>query len=328
MDGVNSQQRFQETMRYGTPDRVPLFKEGIREGVVEAWRRQDLPPGTRLESLFSYDRLEEIDPNLEPIPPLGQGSMQKSGLDELRRRLDPDDPRWLPHNWQEKVRGWRKRQHVLLLRIHEGYFLTMGVTGWRGFSEANTLLMDEPDLVHEVMTAQAELAAGLADRILQDVQVDGVIFSEPIAGNHGPLISPQMYADFVLSSYDPTLDVLEKHRVSSVILRTYANARALLPLVARSRINALWACECSPEAMDYRSIRVEYGTSLRLIGGFDTDVLHLGHDAIRQEIDEKVVPLLAEGGFVPLADGRVRENVPFESYAFYRKYLEQVVNSR
>lgn len=314
-------------MNYGMPDRVPLFKEGIRDGVVEAWSQQGMPPGTSLESLFNYDLLEEIDPNLDPIPSVPQGLIKKGEMDGLRRRLDPDDPRRIPKNWKQKVSSWQERQHVLLLRLHEGYFLTMGVTGWRGFSEANTLLVDEPDLVHEVMTIQAELAAGLADRILREVQVDGVIFSEPIAGNHGPLISPQMYADFVLSSYEPILNVLERYQVGMLILRTYANTRALLPLVAQTRINTLWACECNSVVMDYRSLRKEYGTGLRLIGGIDTDVLHLGEDAIRQEVDEKVVPLLGEGGFVPLADGRVRETVPFASYAFYRKYLEEVVGN-
>jgi hypothetical protein len=321
---MNARQRFNETLNYGTPDRVPLIQEGIREGVIEAWHAQGLPSDTSLNAIFSYDKLEEIEPNLEPIPSVPQGMIHLNGVDELRRRLDPNDPRRLPLNWQEKVRGWQERQHVLLLRIHEGYYLTMGVSGWRGFSEANTLLVDNPDLVRDVMAAQAEFAAGLADRILREVEVDGVIFSEPIAGNHGPLISPHMYTDFVLNSYEPILDVLENYRVKTIILRTYANTRALLPSVVKSRINTLWACECNPEAMDYRSLRAEYGTNLRLIGGIDTDVLRLNKEAILREIDEKIVPLLAGGGFIPQADGRVREVVPFENYAFYRRHLQEV----
>jgi hypothetical protein len=59
-------------------------------------------------------------------------------------------------------------------------------------------------------------------------------------------------------------------------------------------------------------------------GGVDTDVLRWGKEAIRREIDEKIVPLLPEGGFIPQADGRVREVVPFENYEFYRRHLEEV----
>ena len=40
---MNSRERFLETMRFGRPDRVPYFEEGIRKEVVRAWRKQGLP---------------------------------------------------------------------------------------------------------------------------------------------------------------------------------------------------------------------------------------------------------------------------------------------
>ena len=76
--------------------------------------------------------------------------------------------------------------------------------------------------------------------------------------------------------------------------------------------------------MDYRSIRKEYGHDLRLIGGIDLDVLRAGKQAIRREVEEKVPPLLAQGGYVPLADGRVRADIPFENYIYYRQLLDKI----
>ena len=35
-------------------------------------------------------------------------------------------------------------------------------------------------------------------------------------------------------------------------------------------------------------------------------------------------PLVAQGGYVPLADGRVRANVPLENYVYYRRLLQEV----
>jgi hypothetical protein len=310
-------------MSYGNPDRVPLFKEGIREDVLDAWHGQGLP--TSLATLFHYDELEEIEPVLDPIPTLPSLLSNKASLEALRRRLDPHDPRRLPLDWREQVRRWqRPRQSTLLLRVHSGFFLTMGVEGWRSFTEAIRLLKDDPAFVHEVMAIQAGFAVYLAERILQEVDVDGVIFSEPISGNHGPLISPKMYSDFVLESYAPVLDAIERYHVKTIILRTYANARALLPAVFKTRINTIWACECNSDGMDYRALRAEFGPRLRLIGGIDADVLRQDQNAIRKEVDDKVLPLLAQGGFVPLADGRVRIDVPFENYAFYRRYLEEI----
>lgn len=321
---MNSRQRFLETIRYGAPDRVPLFPEGIREEVLEAWRYQGLPAGANLSDLFHYDEFEELEPDLEPHPALIPIFRHKGGLEALRRALDPDDPRRLPSDWAGKVHRWRDRQGALFLRVHDGFFLTMGVEGWHSFTETIRLLIDDPEYVHERLAIQAGFAARLAERVLREVAVDGAIFHEPIAGNHGPLISPKMYAEFMLASFEPILEVLERFEVPAIILRSYANLRALLPVVADSRINCLWACESQSEAMDYRSIRAEFGPGLRLIGGIDTDVLRQDHAAIREELRRKVSPLLESGGYVPLADGRVREGVSYYNYAHYRRLLEEI----
>jgi hypothetical protein len=304
-----------------------LFEEGIREDVLEVWHQQGLPAETDLATLFNYDELEEIEPEMDPIPAVTHLSSKKAGIEELRRRLDPHDPRRLPTDWRANVRRWRgPRQATLMLRVHRGFFLSLGVEGWNSFTEAVRLLKDDPDFVQDVMAVQGEFAASLAERVLQEVEVDGVIFHEPIAGNHGPLISPKMYTDFVLKSYEPVLDVADRYNVKTVILRTYANAQALLPAAFNGRINTLWACERNSSSMDYRLLRAEFGPRLRLIGGVDADVLRQDRQAIRKEIDDNVLPLLAQGGFVPLADGRVREGVPFENYVYYRRYLEEITS--
>jgi uroporphyrinogen decarboxylase len=57
-------------------------------------------------------------------------------------------------------------------------------------------------------------------------------------------------------------------------------------------------------------------------------VVHRDKDAIRREIEQKVPPLLEDGGYIPLADGRIREDVPFENYVYYRRLLEQVTAAK
>ena len=63
-----------------------------------------------------------------------------------------------------------------------------------------------------------------------------------------------------------------------------------------------------------------------MIGGIDLDVLHRDKDSIRREIHEKVPLLLEDGGYIPLADGRVREDVPFENYVYYRQLLKEATS--
>ena len=324
---MNSRERFLETMRYGKLDRVPYFEEGIRRDVIKAWRNQGLPPRADLTQMFPSDRREDIELNLDPRPKFRRWPTSRPQLDELRRRLDPYGRGRLPLGWSKRVRSWQKRDHVLMLRIHRGFFLTMGVYDWRRFYELMDLLIDDPEFVRQAMVIQGEFAAKLAERVLRDVEVDAVLFSEPIGGNDQPLISPQMYEDLVLTSYEPVFEVLKTYGVETLVLVTYANARILLPSILKFGFNCLWACEVNIDAMDYRELRREFGRELRLIGGIDLDALRRDKAAIQREVEEKVPMLVADGGYVPLADGRVRADVPFENYLYYRQLLEKVTQA-
>jgi len=323
---MNSRDRFIKTMKYEYIDRPPLFEDGIREEVLKLWHNQGLGKKTRLETLFSFDPREEIETILDPSPNPSHWPKTITGIKNLSRRLDPEDPKRLPDDWGNKVNEWKTRDYPLILRIHRGYFLSMGVHGWRRFTDAIQLLVDEPRFVETWMNIFSEFSARLAEKILREVDVDAALFSEPIGGNHGPLISPKMYSTFVLSSYQPILEVLHRFGTPTIIYRTYANTRTLLPSVVKAGFNCLWACECNPIAMDYGDIRREFGRDLRLIGGIDTDSLRQSQPDIHQAVMNVVPALLEDGGFIPLADGRVREDVCFENYVYYRRLLESVTS--
>jgi hypothetical protein len=321
---MTSRERFRETMDYGQPDRVPYFEEGIRDDVLKAWQKQGLANAEDLARMFPSDHRERLQVDLEPRPKLMAQLDKITDLKKFQRRLNPFDKKRLPSRWSRRTRDWQSRDHVLMLYVHGGFFKTMGVRNWRSFNDAMVLLMDQPEMVRKRMQIQGEFAVRLADRILDEVEIDAAVFSEPIGGNDRPLISPQMYEEFVLKNYEPILEVLQRHNVETVCFQTFANARILIPAILKWGFNCLWACEVNIDVMDYRSLRKEFGRDLRLIGGIDLDALRKDKAAIRQEIEEKVPPLIAEGGFIPLADGRVRADVPFENYVYYRQLLEKV----
>ncbi len=322
---MNSRERFHETMNYGQPDRVPLFQEGIRDDVIKSWRAEGLPADMSLVALFELDRRVEIQPELVPRPEMKKWPLARSDLEAFARNLNPDDPGRLSRGWEERVQEWSTQENTMTLRVHRGLYQTLGVADWQGFADVNYLLIDDPGLVHDILAIQANFAAQLVQRILSEVTVDAAIFSEPISDNNGPLISPEMFAEFGFASYMPLLDVLREAGVQTIIFRSYANARILLPVVVKWGFNCLWACEENIGEMGYGLIRREFGRDLRLIGGIDVDVLRQSREMIRREVMENVPPLLADGGFIPLADGRIRAGVPYENYVYYRRLLEKAV---
>ena len=324
---MTSRERFRQTMRYGRPDRVPLLDEGMREDVLERWHEQGLPQETDLGAMFQYDRRQTIELQLDPRPELKRVPTTRRDLATLKERLDPDDPARLPADWPDRVQRWRLRDDLLELQLRNGLFRTMGVGDWAGLEEVLYLLADCPSFVRNVMEMHGQFTARLVERVLRDVDIDFVAFSEPIGGNHGPLVSPRTYREIVLPAYTPVIDVLKSHGVETIVFVTFANARSLLPDVVAAGFNCLWAVETESRAMDYLSIRRQFGRSLRLIGGIDLDCLMGDEEAIEREILSKVPPLLAEGGYIPLADGRVRATMSFEKYAFYRQTLERLAGA-
>jgi len=322
---MTSRERFRNVMRFGQLDRVPYFEEGIRDEVIHVWQQQGLSGRRELVRRFPSDVREGMGLDLDPRPDLKQWPTTEEDLNVFRQHLDPDDHHRLPGQWEKRVRDWKHREHVLTLYVHEGFFISMGVGNWKRFYDVMTQVVDKPRLVKDMMMAKGAFAAELTDKFLKDVTVDAVIFSEPIGGNEGPLISPEMYEDMVLKSYRPVLDVLQGHQVETIIFQTFANARILIPSILKWGFNGLWACEVNIEAMDYHSIRKEFGKDLRLVGGIDLDALRGSKTDIKEEIQTKVPPLLDQGGYIPLADGRVREDVSFENYCYYRELLRSII---
>lgn len=322
---MNSRQRFIETMKSGHPDHVPLFEEGIREPVLDLWKSQGHVNGISLGELFKYDQRVEISLDLRPRFDLLSVRKERNYLEILHQKYKTDCEAGMPDGWLSSISNWQKRDYVLMLMVHWGFFQSLGVEDWKTFHDVIYLAIDYPEFVRSVFKIQGEYAAHLTNLILQDVEVDAIVFSEPIGGNHGALISPKMYRDYCKASYQPILDVIDRYKTDVLIWRTYANTRSLLPIILDMGINTLWACECNPYAMNYLNIREEYGLELGLIGGIDLDVIRQGKSAINQELLMNVQPLLEQGKYIPLADGRIREDIPFENYLYYRQLLEAMV---
>ena len=322
---MDNRQRFYESLNYGMPDRLPYFEEGIREDVLKTWEEQGHDIRTEAQELFRADVKEEIKIDLVPIPGFQGLPGTFRELESLEKHLDGIDlPRLIP-DWPDQIQRLKKREHVLMVRAHEGFFLTMGVEDGRTFMRLMRQIKYEPDFVREFMRIMGLYAANLTKQMLREVDVDALVFSEPIGSNSGALISPQTYESLVLPSYEPLLAAARKYGVGTIICRTYANIKALIPSLLKWGIDCLWACEVEPTVMNYPGLRQTFGRELKLIGGIDLDALRRGPKAIREAIDA-VAPLTQEGGYIPLADGRVRADVPYENYVYYINLLKTIMH--
>ena len=64
---MNERERFRLLFRGAAVDRPPLLEEGVRDGVLDAWHAQGLPPDKTHIEIFGLTPHENIGPDITPL---------------------------------------------------------------------------------------------------------------------------------------------------------------------------------------------------------------------------------------------------------------------
>jgi hypothetical protein len=319
---MTSRERFLATMAYEPADRAPLWEEGIRDDVRERWAAEGLSADATLGSHFTYDRREEVGFDLMPRPEPSREGPYGELLRRLPELYQPGEHR-LPDDWRGREAEWADRDYVLGLRVWRGFVQPLEIGNFRTLEPAFLALHDEPDAVSDLMAAIADCALAMCDRSLGAFTPDYAVFDEPIAGAYGSTVSPSMFRRFCLPHYARIVQALKERGVRWFLVRTYGNPLDLLPVWMEAGINMLWCVEGASSGVDYVDLRRAWGRDLRLVSGVGQNLIAEGGSGVLDEFDRVVTPLVADGGYIPLADGRIRSTVSWPAYRGYREELER-----
>ena len=319
---INDLERFLQTMAYGSVDRPPLWDEGIREDVWDTWQQQTgIGPETFYER-HPCDRHGMVEVNIRPIPEFRPGDADS--FLQLRNHYQANTVR-LPDDWQEQVRLRAQHDEPVGMTVSRGVFQCLGVGAWDSLERLLFAMADAPDVIEEAMQHATNLSLWALDRVLDEVTLDFAILSEPVASFHAPVISPAYYRRFAMPHVTRLIDRLQMADVKVIMIQLYGNVTPLIPLWLEAGVNTLRCAHANQRDMDYLALRRQYGKSLRLIGGIDTISLQMGKAAIDAELRRVVLPLSEEGGYLPMLDDRVRPDVPYANFCYYREQLENMI---
>jgi len=187
-----------------------------------------------------------------------------------------------------------------------------------GMERFLTAFYDQPALIHTMFSDWSAFVLDVLRPVLTKIRLDYVTIAEDLAYRGGPLISPEVYREFWLPYQDPIIRELQRHDVGLIAMWSAGDITALLPLLLEHGFTATWPLE-SP-AMDPYLLRARFGRELRLAGGISKQTLIDGPEAIDREL-ERLLPIIAEGGFLPAPDDCIPPEVPF---ATFRHYVEAV----
>ena len=324
---MTARTRFLNTPLYAPADRPPLWDEGIRDDVLLAWAKQGLDPGVDPRDLFIFDRHEDLAVDLAPRPTFDERSDDPEVFVRLRDHYRAEPAR-LPDDLHQRIREWAQRDYPLGLTVWRGLLQTLAVHDWRSLQRVLLALHDFPSVLGRTLHVATDCALKTVEQVFGGVMLDYAVFEEPIASAHGSVISPSYFRRFCSQSYLRLVDLLQARGVQWFIVRCYGDPTELIPEWLDVGINVLWCCERAGAAMDYRRLRRQYGRDLRLIGGIDVDAIRGGPDRLSDTLERDVAWLVEDGGYIPMADGRIRRPVTWRQYANYRRQLERLVKAR
>ena len=233
-----------------------------------------------------------------------------------RTQLNPHDPGRYPDDvtWQLLREKWGEdRSHIITVDAGSFYGI---LRNWMGVENASYALYDEPDWVAEVMEYLADFYIAALGKAVRDFKIDIGMFWEDICYKNGPLISPEMFRRFCLRPYQKVTSFLKENGVKLCFVDCDGNIEQLLPLWLEGGVRGFYPLEAAA-GMDAEKLLKQYRKDKILLwGNVDKREIAKGPEAIEAEL-ERLAPAVQMGGFIPLIDHGVPENISFADFSYY-----------
>jgi len=323
---MDSRTRLLETLRFSPKVPPPRYESEFSDEVVAAWRQQGVLGDESPEARLQLDTWDALPVEWRRNDEEKQIVHDEAELRDFMRAYDPQRADRLPPDWPDRVTACRTRESAIAIEPwNEGFFQVLGIRNGATLTEALTLLCERPDLAEAQMAHYADYVVGLIDRVLADADIDFAVFYEPIASNHGPVISPATYRRFVTPALGRVSECLDRHGVAFRLIWSAGRVEPLIPEWLDAGVNGFLLNRSAECGMPYTRLRREFGPSARFLGGIDWRPVVEGSPALERELEQNVRPLLEQGGYVPHLDDTVRVYMPFDRFRYYREQLDALV---
>lgn len=232
----------------------------------------------------------------------------------FKERMDPDTPGRYPDNWDEIVPQLNASEAPVIVGLGS---LFGTFRSWIGFDNIAIMCMDQPDLIHDMAETHTNLVIKTLERAVRDVRIDGGAFWEDMCFNHGCIISPAMFREFLTPRYKRITDFVRQAGCDLFYVDCDGNIMDVLPCWLEGGVNVMFPVEVAG-GTDPVEIRRIYGKACPMMGGVNKRALAAGQEAIDAEL-RRLEPLVEEGGLIPHVDHRCPPDVTYEDYLYYLK---------
>jgi uroporphyrinogen-III decarboxylase len=194
---------------------------------------------------------------------------------------------------------------------------------WMGVENLSYMLYDDPELIREMVEVNSDMICATMEPVLQKCTPDMGWFWEDICFRSGPLVSPKAFKEFMVPGYRKITNLLKSYGCDLAVVDCDGLVDDLVPLWLEGGVNVMFPIEIGVWNADPMKFREKYGKELRVIGGINKMALTKGRAAIDAEIERRI-PLMRDGGFIPLPDHVIVPGTPLDDYKYYLDKIREL----
>lgn len=181
---------------------------------------------------------------------------------------------------------------------------------------------DEPELMHSINEYVLHIYTTRLMKVLDVLTPDVVYIMEDLSGKDGPMISGDMFDEFIGAYYKKLIPMMREKGVNNVFVDTDGDFAQIIPNFIKAGVDGFLPMDVNA-GMDIVKVRREY-PSLKFIGGYNKLCIADGKDAIEAEF-ERILPVVRGGGYIVGADHQVAPSTALADYRYYIGRLKEVM---
>jgi len=356
---MTDRERFHRQMHHQPVDRCFNMEFGYWDENFTTWFifvENGITNNAEADRFFNFDRIEVVTGNVWVSPPFPRDVIEEREKTKILMNEDgvlievPKDghdtiPHFLrpsvvtPEDWQRvKEERFRRDDPARIVDIEalkkqhpsdRDYPLGVDCGSMIGkirdmltFEGLAYAIYDYPEMVEDMVETACRLVEDFLDQVLPHIDFDFACGWEDICYKTGPIVSPEFFRRVVTPRYQRISRRLCAAGIDIWYVDCDGDVRPLIPAMMEGGVNCLFPFEVNGCGHPGEVLK-KYGPELRIMGGVDKMKLGEGREAIKSYL-ESLMPLVAQGGFIPFCDHRCPPNVSPEDYLYYLDLKEEM----
>ena len=219
-----------------------------------------------------------------------------------------------------QLQQYSNRERPLVVAVGGAYGFLRGLLGPERLS---LMFLDDPGLIHDMMTWQLQRAQLELFPVIEAVRPEIVQMGEDLCYNHGMLLSPAFFHEFCGQYYREICSFAQSCEILLIAVDTDGNIMEFAEVATSYGVNGLFPCEVKA-GNDLLELRTRF-PELVLFGWLEKETVNEGNESlIEHEVRSKVPVLLSRGRYFPNGDRSIQPLVTFPGLCKFMTTLHEV----